>query len=87
MISRSSFYERSCETILLHSSILKHTDIGTDQCGVEILIRTGVHFTQTGKFPSSRGIAEWRNYTYGTNVSPHLGNSHQGDREEFSTSA
>lgn len=75
----SSMISRS----LLHFSILKHTNIGTDQCGLTIVTRTGVQYTQRDKVPSRRNIAEWHNYTYGKNVSAHLGNSHQGDRDEF----
>lgn len=70
-------------TTLILFSILKQTNIGTDHCGLMMATRAAVHFTQTDKFPSRRNIAEWRDYTYGKNVSAHLGKSHQGDRDEF----
>jgi hypothetical protein len=87
MISRSLLYGRPCKTTLLYFSIVKHTNISTDQCGLTVVTPAGVHYTQTDKFPSRRSITEWRNYTYGKNVSAHLGNSHQGDRNEFLTPA
>jgi hypothetical protein len=65
MISGSMLYERSRKTTPLHFSIPKHTYIGTDQCGLMIVTRAGVHFTQTDIFPPRRSIAEGRNYTYG----------------------
>jgi hypothetical protein len=47
IISRLSLHERSCQTTLLHFSIPKHTNIETDQCGLTIVTRAGVHCTQT----------------------------------------
>lgn len=83
MISRLSLYERSRKTTLLNVCIPQHTNILTDQCVSTTVTRAGVRCTQTDKFPSRRSIAEWRNYTYGKNVSARLGKSHQGDRDEF----